>query len=38
MIEYMEKTGKIEKTKNYNISKIGKSVITKKDEEWAHMR
>jgi hypothetical protein len=38
MIEYMEKTGKIEKTENYNIYKIGKSVATKEEEEWSNMR
>ena len=38
MIDHMEKTGKIEKTENYNTYKIGKSVTTKKDEEWANMR
>jgi hypothetical protein len=38
MIVYMEKAGKIEKTENYNIYKIGKSVTTKKDEEWSNMR
>ena len=35
MIEHMEKTGKIEKTEEYNIYKIGKSVATKKEEEWS---
>jgi hypothetical protein len=38
MIEYMEKTGKIEKTGDYNIYKICKSVNAKEDEEWANMR
>jgi hypothetical protein len=38
MIDHMEKTGKIEKTENYNIYKIGKSVTRKKEEEWANMR
>jgi hypothetical protein len=38
MIEHMEKTGKIEKTGDYNMYKIGKSVTAKKDEEWANMR
>ena len=28
MIDHMEKTGKIEKTENYNIYKIGKSAST----------
>jgi len=37
MIEHMEKTVKIEKTGDYNIYKIGKSLTTKKDEEWANM-
>ena len=36
MIEHMEKTGKIEKTGDYNIYKIGKSVTAKEDEEWAN--
>ena len=38
MIEHMDKTGKIEKTENYNIYKIGKSVAAKEDEDWANMR
>jgi hypothetical protein len=38
LIEHMEKTGKIEKTENYNIYKIGKSVATKEGEEWSNMR
>jgi hypothetical protein len=38
MIEHMEKTGKIEKTGDYNIYKIGKSVNTKEEEAWANMR
>jgi hypothetical protein len=38
MIEHMEKTGKIEKTENYNSYKIGKSVTTKEVEEWSNMR
>jgi hypothetical protein len=39
MIEHMEKTGKIEKTEEYNIYKIGKSVATKEEEEeWSNMR
>ena len=28
----MEKTGKIEKTENYNVYKMGKSGITKEEE------
>jgi hypothetical protein len=36
MIEHMEKTGKIEKTEEYNVYKIGKSVAT--EEEWSNMR
>ena len=38
MIEHMERTGKIEKTENYNIYKIGKSVAAKEDAEWSNMR
>jgi hypothetical protein len=38
MIEHMEKTGKIEKTGDYNIYRIGTPVTTKEDEEWANMR
>ena len=38
MIEHMEKTGKIEKTEEYNIYKIGKSVATKEEEGWDDMR
>jgi hypothetical protein len=38
MIEHMEKTGKIEKTEEYNIYKIGKSLATKEEEEWSNMR
>jgi len=38
MIEHMEKTGKIEKTENYNIYRIGKSVAAKEDAEWSNMR
>ncbi len=38
MIEHMEKTGKIEKTENYNIYKIGKSVAAKEDAEWSDIR
>jgi hypothetical protein len=38
MIGHMEKAGKIEKTEHYHIYKIGKSVTTKKDEEWSNMR
>ncbi len=38
MIEHMEKSGKIEKTGDYNIYKIGKAVTTKEDEDWANMR
>ena len=37
MIEHMEKTGKIGKTGDYNIYKIGKSVTAREDEEWANM-
>jgi hypothetical protein len=38
MIEHIEKSGKIEKTGDYNIYKIGNSVTTKEDEDWANMR
>ena len=38
MIEHMEKTGKIEKTENYNIYRMGKSVPAKEDAEWSNMR
>jgi hypothetical protein len=39
MIEHMEKTGKIEKTEEYNIYKVGKSVATKEEEEeWSNIR
>jgi hypothetical protein len=38
MIEHMEKTDKIEKTGDYNVYKIGKSVTAKEDEDWANMR
>ena len=38
MIEHMEKCGKIEKTGDYNIYKIGKPVATKEDEDWASTR
>lgn len=31
MIEHMEKTGKIEKTENYNVYRIGKPVPTKEE-------
>ena len=34
----MEKSGKIDKTPDYNIYKIGKSVTAKEDEDWANMR
>jgi hypothetical protein len=32
MIEYMEKTGKIEKTEQYNVYRIGKPVATKEEQ------
>jgi hypothetical protein len=38
MIEHMEKTGKIEKTGDYNIYRIGNPVTTKEDEDWANMQ
>jgi hypothetical protein len=34
----MVKAGKIEKTGDYNIYRIGKSVTAKEDEDWANMR
>ena len=37
MIEHMEKIGKIEKTEEYNVYKIGKSV-TKKEEGCGNMQ
>jgi hypothetical protein len=30
--------GKMEKTEEYNIYKIGKSVATKEEEEWSNTR
>jgi hypothetical protein len=38
MIEHLEKTGNIEKTGDYNVYKIGKSVTAKEDEDWTNMR
>ena len=38
MIKHMEKTGKIEKTGDYNIYRMGKPITTKEDEHWANMR
>jgi len=38
MINHMEKTGKIEKTGDYNIYKMGNPSTTKEDEDWANMR
>jgi hypothetical protein len=38
MIEHMEKCGKIEKTGDYNIYKMGNPSTTKEDEDWANMR
>jgi hypothetical protein len=38
MTENIEKTGKIQKTGDYNIYKIGKPVTTKEDKDWANMR
>jgi hypothetical protein len=32
MIEHMEKIGKIEKTENYNVYKIGRSGVTVEEE------
>jgi hypothetical protein len=37
MIEHMEKSGKIEKTGDYNVYKIGKPAITQ-ELEWGNMR
>ena len=37
MIEHMEKIGKIEKTEDYNVYRIIKSVTTK-EEGWGNMR
>src|SRR5918912_3089094 len=37
MIEHMEKTGKIQKTEQYNVYRIGKSVTTKQ-EGWDNMQ
>jgi hypothetical protein len=36
MIEHMEKTGKIEKTGDYHVYRIGKPILTK--EEWGIVR
>ncbi|MFL6426431.1 MAG: hypothetical protein ACJ71R_22950 [Nitrososphaeraceae archaeon] len=39
MIDHIEKAGKIEKTEEYNIYNVGKSVATKEEEEeWSNMR
>ena len=41
MIEHMEKTGKIEKTKEYNVYKIarpGPPSTNEKEEQWDNMR
>jgi hypothetical protein len=38
MIVNMEKIGKIEKTEDYDIYKIGNPATTKDDEDWADMR
>ncbi|HJT48734.1 MAG TPA: hypothetical protein VJ729_11185 [Nitrososphaeraceae archaeon] len=39
MIEHMEKSGKIDKTCDYNnIYRIGNLSTTKEDEDWANMR
>jgi hypothetical protein len=37
MIEHMEKIGKIEKTGDYNVYRIGKSATTK-EEGWDNMQ
>ncbi|HYZ51391.1 MAG TPA: hypothetical protein VE593_10925 [Nitrososphaeraceae archaeon] len=34
MIEHMEKSGKIEKTGDYNTYKMGNPSATKEDEDW----
>jgi hypothetical protein len=33
MMEYMEKTAKVEKTEQYNISRIGKPATKQEEEE-----
>jgi hypothetical protein len=38
MVGHMEKTGKIEKTGDYNIYRMGIPSTTKEDEDWANMR
>jgi hypothetical protein len=38
MIEHMEKTGKIEKTEEYNIYKVVKSATKQEEEGWDDMR
>jgi hypothetical protein len=38
MIEHMEKSGKIDKTCDYNIYRVGNLSTTKEDEDWANMR
>jgi hypothetical protein len=37
MIEHMEKIGRIEKTEQYNVYKIGK-LVTTKQEGWDNMQ
>jgi hypothetical protein len=37
MIEHMEKTDKIEKTEQYNVYRIGKSITTR-EEGWNNMQ
>jgi hypothetical protein len=38
MIDHMERTGKIEKTEDYNVYRIGKPSSIKEEEEWGNMR
>ncbi len=38
MIDHMERTGKIQKTGDYNVYRISKQVTTKEDEDWVNMR
>jgi hypothetical protein len=38
MIEHMEKSGKIEKTGDYNVYKMGNPATIKEDEDWANMQ
>jgi hypothetical protein len=38
MIEHMERTGKIEKTEQYNVYRIGKPATSQEGEGWGNMR